>query len=117
MKLLDNENIPIASVKILADAGFDIITVGQEFAGILDREVIDLSIRENRTILTFDRDYGELIFKKGYKPRPGVIYLRWDEFEPEEPGEYLKNLLLLNEFRFEQKLTVISREHIRQRKY
>lgn len=117
MKLLANENFPVSSVHILAEAGFDIVAVGRDFAGILDSEVIDLSIKENRIILTFDRDYGELIFRKGYKPQAGVIYLRWDEFGPEEPGEYLLKLLRSGEIQFDKKLTVISREHIRQRKY
>lgn len=117
MKLLANENFPISSVKILAESGYDIIAVGLEFSGILDREVIELSISENRTIITFDRDYGELIFKIGYKPQSGVIYLRWDEFRPEEPGEYLVELFGSKTIQYENRLTVISRDHIRQRRY
>jgi predicted nuclease of predicted toxin-antitoxin system len=37
--------------------------------GISDEEVIELSIRQNRIIITFDSDYGELVFKHGYKPK------------------------------------------------
>jgi predicted nuclease of predicted toxin-antitoxin system len=59
MKLLANENFPLTNVKILEKSGFDIIAVGHEFAGILDSEVIELAIREQGTISTFDRDYGE----------------------------------------------------------
>lgn len=117
MKLLANENFPVSSVKTLSEAGYDIIAVGLEFPGILDREVIELSINESRTIITFDRDYGELIFKMGYKPKSGVIYLRWDEFRPEEPGEYLVELFGSKTIQYENRLTVISRDHIRQRKY
>ncbi len=32
-----------------------------------------IAINEERTILTFDRDYGELTFKHNYKPEKGVI--------------------------------------------
>jgi len=117
MKLLANENFPLSSIRILKNAGFDIISVGQDFAGILDSEVIDLAIKEQRTILTFDRDYGELIFKKGYKPQAGVIYIRWDYFQPDQPGEYLKKLFDSKTINFEGMLTVISADHIRQRKY
>jgi predicted nuclease of predicted toxin-antitoxin system len=56
MKLLANENFPQSSVKILKDSGYDIVSVGDEFAGILDREVIDFANQEHRIILTFDRD-------------------------------------------------------------
>ncbi len=76
MKLLANENFPLTSVRILKNAGYDIKAIGIEFAGILDSEVIEIATIEERTILTFDRDYGELIFRKGYKPEAGIIYLR-----------------------------------------
>jgi hypothetical protein len=75
------------------------------------------AISEERTILTFDRDYGELIFKKAFRPAKGVIYLRWSEFQPSQPGEYLTDLFNLNTLEFDMKLTVISENTIRQRKY
>lgn len=84
MKLLANENFPFSSVNVLRDAGFDIKAVGIECFGIRDEEVIGFAQEENRTILTFDRDYGELIFKKRFKPEKGLIYLRWNDYEPEE---------------------------------
>ncbi len=117
MKLLANENFPLASVNVLKEAGFDIKAVGIECSGILDEEVISFAKKEQRTILTFDRDYGELIFKKGLKPEKGVIYLRWNNYHPEEPGEYLVGLFGLKDIKFEGKLTVISESSIRQRKY
>lgn len=117
MKLLANENFPLSSVKILKDSGFDMICVGIDFSGILDSEVMQIAMDQKRTILTFDRDYGELIFKKGFKPEMGVIYLRWNDFQPETPGEYLRDLFSSGEIDFTGKLTVISEKSIRQRKY
>jgi predicted nuclease of predicted toxin-antitoxin system len=61
---------------------------------IMDAEIIAIAISEERMILTFDRDYGELIFRHNHKPEKGVIYLRLDEYEPEQPGRIsLKKLL------------------------
>lgn len=117
MKLLANENFPLTSVRILENAGHDIKYIGKDHAGVKDSVVMDIAIDEQRTILTFDRDYGELIFKKGYKPSGGVIYLRWDSFRPNEPGEYLKNLFKSTEMRFSGMLTIISKSNIRQRKF
>ncbi len=117
MKLLANENFPKSSVKILKDSGYDIVSVGDEFAGILDSEVIDFANQEHRIILTFDRDYGELIFKKGFRPASGVIYLRWEFFLPEDPGKYLIELFNSKNILYENTLTVISEDNIRQRKY
>ncbi|MDP3180620.1 MAG: DUF5615 family PIN-like protein [Bacteroidota bacterium] len=117
MKLLANENFPQSSVKILKEAGYDIVSVGDEFAGITDIEVINFATQEYRIILTFDRDYGELIFKRGYRPTSGVIYIRWEIFQPEEPGKYLIELFRTKNILYENTLTVISDDNIRQRKY
>jgi len=117
MKLLANENFPLLSIRILKDAGFDIRSIGQDYSGVSDSEVMDIAVREERTIITFDRDYGELIFKKGYRPKEGVIFLRWDIFQPEEPGTYLIQLFKSAKMKFTGMLTVISETNIRQRRF
>ncbi len=117
MKLLANENFPLKSVNLIREAGFDILAISSYFSGILDSEVMKIAIDENRLILTFDRDYGELVFKKGYKPSAGIIYFRWDSFFPEEPGEYFIKLCNESKMQFNNMLTVISKDNIRQRKY
>lgn len=75
MKLLANENFPIKSIQYLRSKGFDITSIGADNPSIQDYAVMTIAIQEGRTILTFDRDYGELIFKHNYKPPKGVIYL------------------------------------------
>ena len=117
MKLLANENFPLKSARILNERGFDVKIVGVECPGITDREVMEIAIQEARTILTFDRHYGELIFRHGYSPPCGVIYLRWRKFNPEDPGRYLAELLAGTEIDFSYSLTVIDEDTIRQRRY
>lgn len=73
MKFLANENIPVSSVLHLRSIGFDITSIGEDAPGISDTNVMNIAIKENRTIITYDSDYGELIFKYGYKPKAGVI--------------------------------------------
>ena len=80
-------------------------------------EVIDLAIKEKRTIITFDRDYGELVFKYGHKPPSGIIYLRFKEFDEYEPGLLLLQLFEDESFKFDSLFTVLDRNHIRQKKY
>ena len=116
MKLLANENFPKASVKIFREKGFDITYISEYNGGISDGEVMQIAIKENRTILTFDKDYGELIYKYGYKPLQGVIFLRLIEFTPTEPAELLLNLFEDKEFTFEGYFTVVDKNAVRQRK-
>ena len=117
MKILANENFPLSSVNILKSNNFDVLFIGIDFQGISDDEVMNLAISQNRTIITFDSDYGELIFKHGYRPQAGVIFLRWQNYTPSEPGGYLVELLERNDIIFNNMLTVIDRRTIRQRKY
>lgn len=78
---------------------------------------MQISIQEERTILTFDRDYSELIFKHKYKPQNGVIYFRLSEFEPDEPGRILELVLNSTHFTPGNALTVIDKNSVRQKKY
>ena len=117
MKILANENFPGASVLYLQSAGYDIKSIGKENPGITDDEVMNSAIAENRLIITFDSDYGELIFKHGYKPPAGVIYLRIKEYAPEDPGQLIHNILTMPGLDFGRKLSVIDQNGIRQRNY
>ncbi len=50
--------------------------VSQDYpSGIADREIIRISERERRVIITRDTDFGELIVREGL-PHAGVILLR-----------------------------------------
>lgn len=115
MRFLANENFTSVSVNQLKSIGVDIIWITEISPGISDQEVMHLSIEENRIILTHDSDYGELIFKHNYRP-PGVIYFRLAQFDTDEPAQILTNLINQG-YDFENRLTVIDSDSIRERKY
>ena len=117
MKLLANENFPLASYKYLKNKGFDIVAIGIDYPGITDRHVLNIAIKEKRTKLTFDRDYGELLFKYNLKPSKGIIFLRLVEYKPEDPGHIIEELFNLKVFLPDSKLTVVDRKGFRQRVY
>lgn len=115
MKFLANENVPRASSEYMTVQGYDIVHIGLVSPSISDEEVMALAIEEDRIIITFDRDYGILVFRNGYKP-PGVIYLRIQDYSPSYPGEFLHSVISMNTFTFEGHFTVIDEKSIRQRK-
>jgi predicted nuclease of predicted toxin-antitoxin system len=84
-------------------------------ARIEDSEVLAWAVSEQRVILTFDRDYGELIYKLGLLPPSGVIYLRYQPLNPIEPAEQLLRLLKVEKLQFEGRFTVVDRSQVRQR--
>lgn len=117
MKLLANENFPIASIDHLQKAGFDIKAIRLVSRGISDEEVLQMAINENRTILTFDRDYGELIFKYRRRPPAGVIYFRLENFTPELPGQIVEKLFKDPNMTFEYRMLVVDADKVRQKMY
>ncbi|MCC3519922.1 MAG: DUF5615 family PIN-like protein [Microcoleus sp. PH2017_18_LLB_O_A] len=84
-------------------------------ARIEDADVLARATDEQRVILTFDRDYGELIYRLRLRSPKGVIYLRFRPHTPEEPASILLNLLQIEGLQFEERFTVVDRDRIRQR--
>ena len=118
LKLLANENIPLASVTYLRTLGFDIKSIGLDNPSITDQQVMQIAIRENRIIVTYDSDYGELIFKLGYRPEAGVIFIRIQPNSPVDAARIVEKLIKDGgKITFKRTLTVIDTNGIRQRKY
>lgn len=112
--LLSDENMPGASQKFLEEEGYDIKYISGDLAGLPDDEVMDLAIREDRIIVTFDSDFGDLVFRLNYRPR-GVVFFRWEFYRPVEPGIYLHQMISQNEIQLDGFFTVIGSDRIRQR--
>ena len=76
MRFLADENIPAAAVAALIARGSDVVRVGAVAPGATDDEVLALAAREGRTLLTFDKDFGELARDSALPRTCGVILLR-----------------------------------------
>ncbi|WP_406603643.1 DUF5615 family PIN-like protein [Neolewinella antarctica] len=114
--LLADENLPASSFRLLLHLGYDIRSIARESAGVSDPEVVQIAIKEQRIILTFDSDFGELIYRYGLTP-PGVVYFRLVDYTPSMPGRILHDLLLTSAIDVTGHMTVISQDLlIRQRK-
>jgi predicted nuclease of predicted toxin-antitoxin system len=76
MRFLANENFPASAVTALRAKGHDVAWVRMIAPGSSDRGVLERAEREGRILLTFDRDFGELVFKLGLRPSTGVVFFR-----------------------------------------
>ena len=85
-KLLADENIPRRTVEILRGEGMDITMVSEASRGLSDSAVIEHANREGRVILTFDKDFGELIFREG-KRVAGLMLLMFPPSSPEHVAD------------------------------
>ena len=75
MKFLADENIEREFIEALRDADFDVISVRESFIGSADNEILQIAVDEKAVILTYDTDFGELVFRFSLKSH-GVILLR-----------------------------------------
>jgi predicted nuclease of predicted toxin-antitoxin system len=94
-----------------------ISSISETHAGISDQEVIKIAKEQDLIILTFDKDYGEIIFR--YKPDnpPSVIFFRVKGDSPDFAAKILIDLIENKQIDFTNTFSVIESEAIRQRKY
>jgi predicted nuclease of predicted toxin-antitoxin system len=115
MRFLANENFPLASINCLRAEGHDVRSVSEDSPGARDSDVLARSQSEGRIILTFDRDYGDLVYGLGLPSPSGVVFFRFDPLSPIEPGEHLLQLLAVGVISLENRFTVVERGRVRQR--
>ena len=83
MKLLANENFPSLAVTALRDAGHDVFWVRTAMPGASDDVILQLAQDDDRLVVTFDKDFGELAFRWGLPATCGVILFRLRMQSPE----------------------------------
>jgi predicted nuclease of predicted toxin-antitoxin system len=76
MRFLANENFPLDAVEALRQNGHDVLWIRVESPGISDPEVLSRAQAENRILLTFDKDFGELAFRSQLPASAGIILFR-----------------------------------------
>lgn len=91
--LLVNENFPAPALKRLRAEGFDVVAVTEDMPGASDRRVLERARELGRWLITFDRDYGELVFLHDLPSPPAIIYLRQEPIPADAPAEWLASLM------------------------
>lgn len=93
MKYLADENFPGPAVRLLRRHGFDISWIRESCPGITDEEVISKAFTENRVLLTFDKDFGEISHVRGLSSSNGVVLFRISTKNPDEASEIILKIL------------------------
>ena len=93
MHFLANENFPGAAVAALIAAGHDVVWVRNSAPGMSDPDVLAWGIRDERTLLTFDKDFGELARASALPSTRGVVLFRMPMPNPGDIGSRLGNMI------------------------
>jgi len=74
--VLADENFPLPVIKGIRVAGHDVLAVAAVCPGLGDRVVLDLAREEERCLVTFDSDFGDIIFFHGVASPGAILFFR-----------------------------------------
>ena len=113
MRLLADENVPAVVVESLRTS-HDITWILADRPSLSDPAVLALAEKEDRIPLTFDKDFGTLLFSEGRSISSGVILFRISLPSPEEAARFvIRTIRLRNDWRGH--FSVVTDERIRMR--
>ena len=76
MRILADENIDPDLIDWLRAEGHDVVSIREVARGAPDTHVLAMATDQERILLTADKDFGDLVFRRGL-PAPGIILLRF----------------------------------------
>ena len=76
MRFLADENIDPMLIDELRQLGHDVVWVGLSAPGSADEDILTWAGAERRVLITYDKDFGALVFQRGLAADSGVILLR-----------------------------------------
>jgi hypothetical protein len=77
MRLLADENFPGRAVTALRGLGHDVSWAVDLHASTNDEHILEVAGREKRVIITLDKDFGELAFRRGLPATCGIVLFRF----------------------------------------
>lgn len=113
MKFLIDENVGNSVVRYLKDNGHDIIVASKEgFSGREDNFLLEHAFKEERIIITNDKDFGLLVFRQKM-PSQGVILFRFIQELPSLKVNALEAILSLKPERILNHFIIASEGKLR----
>jgi len=77
LKFLADECCDTGLVASLRKDGHNVLYITEEKAGAIDDEILSNAYKEERILITEDKDFGELVYRFK-KPTHGIVLLRID---------------------------------------
>jgi len=82
MRLCANENMPGDCVAALRERGHDVLWIREAARGSGDEAVLARAQSEARLLITFDKDFGEMVFRRGQSASRGIVLFRLRKLSP-----------------------------------
>lgn len=115
LKFLIDENVGQSIIRYLKENGYDVIvTADRELNGREDRFLLEYAFRENRIIVTNDKDFGYLVYHQNL-PARGVILFRFFQESPSLKITALDTIISKGFSQISNHFIVASEDKIRSR--
>lgn len=98
----------------LRKAGWDVFSIAEACPGVPDEEVAALCANQRRILLTFDKDFGELVYRRGLPAGSGVVLFRVRPESPEDAAQ-VALALVVSQPDLRGLFCVVTRDRIRVR--
>jgi predicted nuclease of predicted toxin-antitoxin system len=115
MQFLADENFPLDSILLLRKNDYQVRSVFDLYRGKADIFLLQEAATPEEIILTFDKDFGELIFKSMIRSCKGVVLFRIENFLPEIPALLILDIIREEKITIGNNFTVIDENKIRQK--
>lgn len=92
MKFIVDESTGVSVVRYLRSQGYDVLAVAESLLQADDAAIVERAAREDRILITNDKDFGELVFRVGHT-HAGVLLLRLRDESPANRIRVVKAML------------------------
>ena len=109
---LANENFPLEAIRLLRADGVEIVSATESYRGWNDIDILKESVKLEKVLITFDKDFGDYVFYYDRLRPVGVVLLR---FKPRSAGHVYEVVsdLMKKKFDFVGHFSVVTERKIR----
>ena len=112
MNILVDESVGQQIVARLRDDGHDVLYIAEMAPGLDDEEVLGAANEHEALLLTADKDFGELVFRRGRVSR-GVMLLRLSGMAEEDKAAMVSTAIAEHEAELMDAFSVVSPRMVR----
>ena len=99
----------------LYKSGYDVLPVRKINPRMSDSEIIGIAAKDNRIIITMDKDFGELVYNSGLIHK-GILLLRTENCSGDKKAKILSEILIKYSSELEENFCVFSKDRLRIRR-
>lgn len=93
MQLLLDENMPATAIQQLRSRGHDVLSAKESMRGQSDELILDRAQQESSIVVTQDKDFGGLAFRRRLPAQCGIILFRLSGTDPDQDSRRIVEVI------------------------